>query len=183
MTRPTDAELADWLDAQHRESRHERLNRLRFVVDEFGAPRHLLLPGGFLTLRAFEEAKSCFVNGDFIGCILLSQLGLERLIGGLFRLSGRDDLERAGFADLLQEALQERYLSEREFEIFDGLRRMRNPYAHNRPPMHAEGLIPRVVATGKEPEELFEEDARRAIRALFSIFTRPPFAFPPDEAA
>ena len=173
-------EYKEWLKKEDKATRSLRADRLRFLVETYGEPRHLLLPGGPISFYAFEESRLCFLNGQFIGCILLSQVVLEHILDGLFKMAGRDDLERAGFQLLTREALSEGYISQNEYDAFNLLRDRRNPYVHPRDPMDKKEFVRRMVMENKAAEMLFEEDARMAIQTIFRLLSRYPFAFPGD---
>jgi hypothetical protein len=70
-------------------------------------------------------------------------------------------------------------LSEHEFNIFDRLRRARNPYAHHRSVRHEENLERRAVSTGASTEALLKDDARDVVRALIHLVSQPQFALGP----
>lgn len=178
MDKISDEELLEWLKREDEATRSFRVDRLTFLVEEFGVPRHLALPGGFIPLYAFEEARLCFLNGQFIGCILLSQIVLEYILTGLFKMAGRDDLEKASFKLLIQEALSERIISQDEYNAFDSLRTRRNPYTHYRNATDKKGISMRIVLENKEAERIFEGYARFAIQTIFRLLKRYPFAFP-----
>ena len=53
----TDQECSKGLDEEDVASRPLRLSRLAVIANEYGPPRHLLIPGGFIPIQAFEEAR------------------------------------------------------------------------------------------------------------------------------
>jgi HEPN domain-containing protein len=173
----TDDRISEFLTEEDVVSRPFRVERMKFLLNEWGEPRHLLLPGGLIAAPAFEEARLCFLNGEFIACVLLSQVVLEHVLAGALKMAGRDDLERAGFEKLLREALSEGIISGEEFEAFDSLRERRNPYVHSRHPTDAGGLVRRMTAEDRELEELFETDARLAVQTMFRLLKRGPYGF------
>lgn len=62
MEKMSDEELLEWLKKENEATRPFRVDRLRFLVEEFGEPRHLFLPGGKIPLYAFKEARLCFLD-------------------------------------------------------------------------------------------------------------------------
>src|SRR3954467_2328857 len=141
-------DLVAWLEADDADSRPYRAGRLRLLMDEYGDEAEIrLFPGGPTSALAFQEARLAYLHGLFLGCVVLCQACVEHMLAGIFRLSGRDDLNRAGFQKLLREARAERFLSEEEFELFDRLRRMPNPYAHPRAPDDADNMLRRAFRT------------------------------------
>ncbi len=176
MSRDAD-ELVAWLEADEASSRPYRAGRLRLLIDEYGDEGEIrLFPGGPASVEAFQEARLAYLHGLFLGCVVLCQVCVEHMLAGIFRMSGRDDLNRAGFQKLLREARAERFLSEDEFELFDRLRMLRNPYAHPRSPDDAESMMGRAFRTGTPFEDQVAQDAELAIVALLRLCRRAPFA-------
>src|SRR5436853_7615422 len=117
MTSPiTDDYIEQWLRNEDNASFDERQRRLRWLIDAFGQPAgYMVHHGGFISYRAFEEARRCYLYGQFIAVVLLCQIVLEHTLAGFFRAEGRNDLERDGFQRLLNEALQAGYISQQEY--------------------------------------------------------------------
>ena|SRR5579884_3592076 len=172
---PTIDELITWLDRDDAESRPHRAQRLRLLMTEYGPTERYLFFVGDISLQVFEEARLAYLNGLFIACVLLCQVCLEHMLAGLFRIAGRDDLERAGFATFLEAARNEGYISTEEFALFDHLREIRNPYTHSRPPGAPGSLRQRAILSNTHPAGLTVQDAEAAIRALLDLFRRAPF--------
>ena len=105
MKKLRNKELLEYLKNEDESTRFFRLDRLKFLINSYGQSRHLLFLGGPISAYAFEEARLSFLNGLFIGCVLLSQIVIEHFLAGLFRMGGRDDLEGVGFYKLINEAL------------------------------------------------------------------------------
>ncbi|MEE9257374.1 MAG: hypothetical protein V3V56_09435, partial [bacterium] len=134
-----------WLEDDEEKSRPYRVERLKLLVDEYGREGGRMFYGGLVSLWAFEECRLAYLHGLFLSCILASQVCVEHMLSALFRMAGRDDLERATFDSLLREARDERYLSDDEFVLFDRLRTLRNPYAHPRAPTSKDALMVRAM--------------------------------------
>ena len=173
----SDDECAQWLENEDAISRPSRLPRLVFVADEYGPPRHLLIPGGIIPSRCFEEARWCYVNGQHIGCVLLCQSMVEHMLAALFRLMGEDRIAKSGFRSICIEAEKERLITPEELELFERLRRKRNPYSHHRPPGSKDGVMRRSLTEELDFYDLLEADAQLAIEAVFGLLKRRPFAF------
>lgn len=173
-------EYTSFLEADDERSRPFRARRLELIAREFGEPRHLLLPGGWVSSYAFEEARHAYIRGMYVATVLLSQTAIEHMLAGLLRLTGMDG--RWGFRRILVLARDERLITDPEFDLFDRLRLLRNPYVHARPPLGEGTLGRRSLERGDLPEdvELMEEDATLAITALLRMIRRPPFALEAD---
>jgi hypothetical protein len=169
----------EWLDNEDIGCRQERLNRLKWLLDEYpnidisifhGAPKSYLL---------FEEARYCFVYGQHVASVLLCLSYIENTLASIFYAFGRDDLQRATVADLLEEARDGGLITECEFALFDRVRRARNPIAHFRKPANKETIEYWAVEGDMHPYEVLEQHTRTALRACFRLMAK--FSIPRGE--
>lgn len=168
------SELMAWLAEDDDASRPFRARRLKTLLEEFGEPRHLLLPGGLVSSLTFEEARRAYLHGLDVATVLLAQTTLEHMLGGLLRQVGHDG--NWGFSEILNRSRREGLITEAEFDLFDRLRVARNPYVHAKPPL-AEGTLGRRLATTDDsPYALTEADATLAITTLLRLVQRHPFS-------
>ena len=181
MTNAAFNELMARLEEDEAKSRPYRAQRLKLLLDEYGPGGIRLFYGGPVSHWAFEECRLAYLHGLFLSSILAAQVCLEHMLAGLFRMAGRDDLEGAGFGLLLKTALSESFISEAEFGLFDGLRKVRNPYAHYRAPTSKTSPLRRAIATDRAPDDLLVEDARSAVVALLRLCKRHPFCLPASD--
>ena len=179
---PARGELISWLERDEAASRPHRADRLRLLLQEYGAGRTGFFYGGEISWWAFEDATQAYLHGLFLACTIMCQVCLEHLLAGVFREAGRDDLDRATFETLLRAARNECLISEDEFTVFDRLRMLRNPYTHPRAPTGKGSLTVRAVETDTPPQDLVVQDAEFAITALLRLCRRPPFALIGDNA-
>jgi len=170
----------EWLAAEDDASRASRSPRLDFVIHAYGVPRHILIPGGFVPSRALEEAKWCFVNGQFLACILVCQVMLEGVLAGQYGLIGNDKAKEDGFKRLCDKGLAEGLISSLEHEAFTVLRQLRNSYTHPRNMDDPERIERRMMTEQRAVEEILEEDARHALLAALRLTQRYPFGFEDD---
>lgn len=173
-------ELIAVLEADEARSRPFRAHRLRLLIEEYGPQGTRIFPGGLVSYVAFEESRQAFLHGLFVSCTIMSQVSLEHMLAGLFRMAGRDDLDGASFGTLLREALNCHYLSIDEFALFDRLRVLRNPYVHSRPPLHRTSVERRALELDVSVDDVVVEDAELAITALLRLCRRPPFSIAED---
>jgi hypothetical protein len=150
---------------------------MHLLLKLFGQNESMLFFGGVVSVQAFEEMRLAYLNGLYVSCVVVSQIVIEHILAGLFNLSNRSDLEGAGFQKLTKEAIADGYISQREFDDLDRLRRLRNPYTHSRPIMHPRCVMRRAVETGDHPLELFKQDAETALAVVAALLSRRPFPF------
>jgi hypothetical protein len=172
----TDRIMREFLLEQDSLSLPYRLERLDFVVRNFGPERHLLLTG--MSAHYFQEARLCYLNGIFVATLLMVQCALEELLRGFFRLKGDDAVAgTAGFKAVIEHSLHEGFISQDEAQEMDDIRTARNPYVHPKEIAHPTSLLRRIQMANfeKDEGELMREDAEKALLCLFRLLQRAPF--------
>ena len=125
-----------------------------------------------MSLQLLEEAKYCYVYGQYVATAMLAAAFIERLIAAEFYASGRDDLERASIARLLDEAKAAGWLTGHEFSRLDRVRTLRNPLAHFRRPLADDTLLRRSIGEDREPHLILEADAREILLAALGVLAK-----------
>jgi len=161
-----------WLDNEDRRCWDDRLHRLKWIIEEYPKIDITLFHGGIKSYHLFEEARYCFVYGQYIASILLSLSYIENTLGSVFYAAGRNDLERVPISDLLKEAQKEGLISEREFSVFDKVRKIRNPITHFRKPLDRETIEYNAIESERHPYKVLEEDAKVALKANFRMMEK-----------
>ena len=162
-------------------NRTYRAKRLQDLRDE-GLPKRIYLSAGAWEITfAFHEAVTSYVNGTFVGCVLLSQACLQQILADHLTFSGEKGLANKGFKEILTKALEKGLITEPEFCLFDDLRKRRNPYTHYRSLVDKNRLAQRAMASDETMVNIMAEDAKKAILSLIHICHRPPFAEPYSE--
>ena len=167
------------MNNEDRQCRSDRLNRLKWIIEKYPSIDISLFHGGLKSYYLFEEARYCFVYGQYIASTMLSLSYIENILASVFYASGRNDLQRARLFDLLKKAKEEGLISESEFTIFNKVRKIRNPITHFRKPSDKENIEPRVVKNNRNPYELLEEDSKTALEATSRIMSK--FSIPKHE--
>ena len=158
-------------DALSLTKRTERLAQLMLL----GEPTDgRMLFGGTDCANALWEAQWSFINGLDLCAILAAQTCVEKLLAGFIELDG--ETPEGSYARLLNDATERRMISAREYQLFDRLRRTRNPYAHYRSVNDDQNTQRRAMNTGEHPDTLLQSDAQAAVHALICLVNRPPFA-------
>ena len=173
MVEVSDADLTRWLKDEDFKCYEDRLFRLKFLAEQTPTGSYWSFDG--LTGKyLFEEARYCFVYGQFLATILLGIAYLETALAASFYASGRNDLQRAPFSKLLKEALADGLISVDEYQEMNRVRNERNAYGHYRTPLHEERIECRTFnGEGFEGDELpydiIERDATAVMRLLLRI--------------
>ncbi|HWK26349.1 MAG TPA: hypothetical protein VNS09_07305 [Solirubrobacter sp.] len=153
----------------------DRAERLRWLQGHGEPAMGRMFFGGPLSAFAFHEAGVCYVAGLYLGCVLLAQTCLEHLLGGAFTFWGPEEAATYPYRRMLKEAREAQILTADEYELFDRLRKERNPYAHPRGIDDPMSLLRRAMTTGQDPEGLLQKDAREALTAVVQLVNRAPF--------
>lgn len=168
---PSTAE--QWLHAEDQGCFDERVARLEWLASKAPQRQHWLFFGGWLNQQLFEQARYCFVYGQFLGTAALGFPFVERTLAAMFYVSGRDRLAKYGKSEkLFKEALKEGWIDEEEYESLEKARRVRNPLPHFRTPLHEELPESRALRQESEPHEVVEEDAKQILEVVFRLVER-----------
>lgn len=158
-----------------------RTDRLRFLMENLGEHRHLLLPE--MAYYYFEEVRTCYINGAYVACVLLVQAAIEDILRDFFRSAGMNKFaDKSGFKQLIGTCVARKLINEEEAERIEHIRRIRNPYTHTKRIMHRTSLFKRMERLNfeKEASDLMREDAESAILSLFDLLKRYPLSFCED---
>ena len=128
--------------------------------------------GGPILPQALQELKSCFASGEFVACVLLAQVILEKLIAAHLEAKGHAELDWAPLSKLAELALADGLLTPSDLEVLRELRHLRNPYAHTRPSNHQNCISARISERRVPSQILFKEDASRAIGIVQAFLSR-----------
>jgi hypothetical protein len=161
-----------WLNNEDTVCREDRLSRLKWAIQELPDFEIAMFQGGLKSLYLFEEARYCFVYGQFFASTMLSLAFIENTLASYLFGAGRNDLKRAGAFDLLHEAKKEYIINDSEFNLLDKVRKLRNPIAHFQDPNNKERIEIRGLKDSKHPYEIIEDDAKIAISAMFKLMAR-----------
>lgn len=162
----------EWLTREDNVCRQDRLARVNWLATNGPDAQYWVFPGGPMSKYLFEEARYCFVYGQFLATIVLGLAYIEHTLAGLFYASGRNGLERAGISILLQEALACDWIGQAEFDNLQRARRIRNPVTHFRRPLHSDTIEYRTVMQDELPYTIIEEDARHVMQTVLHLLGR-----------
>lgn len=173
-------DFLDWLQNEDEVSLSARAERLRFLIDEFGDPGHLLFHGGDISLAAFEEMRWCYVNGHFVGCVVLAQVFLEH-IWSSFLYVVDEACKCNSFLALLNEIRERKWITAEEYNDLNKLRQNRNPYVHRKGFDHPKHPLRRAMDSNSNFFETTEQDAQHAVRSVFRTLRKYPFRLEADK--
>lgn len=161
-----------WLDREDAVCREGRLARLNFIASPMPVADGHMFWGGLIAKYLFEEARYCFVYGQYMAAVVLGMSFIEHTLAAEFYAAGRNDLERSSLSGLLNEAQQAGWLSENECQQLNEVRIMRNPITHFRAPGSSDTVEHRSVLLGEHPYEVLEGEARLVMQVMFRFLSR-----------
>lgn len=154
-----------WFDEQYREDRADRLIWLSQFQTEFG----LITSERLEPLSLLEEARVCFVNGNFIAALLVATSYIEQVL-----VSELEAQSIGGSRETLQKAIETARLANLFTpELLNGadqLRLIRNPLVHRKPYGHVHSLSTRFRAQDVHPNTILEADAKLALELMYGYF-------------
>jgi hypothetical protein len=180
----SDEYLKEYVNQLNEDDFEIKLERLRFLVDEFGEGHHMAFSQ--MAYYYFQEAKICYLNNAFIACVFISLAAIEDTIRGflIFYLPFTDRTEKnlneireCRLVDLLKMAKSYDMLNDKEYQSLDKLRKVRNPYQHTKTPMDKRSILMRIAETDfqKCEFEIMKDDAELAIKTLFDFIDKDVF--------
>lgn len=156
-----------------------RVTRFRHLADlgDTLGPEGTMLFGGSAVLKAWMEARSSFVLGNFTATILLCQSLVENLLAAFLHAApiGNDLPHRIAFRDTLKRCHARGLISNRDFGDLERLINLRNPLSHFRTVEDDQNLDRRALSVGNSSGELLEHDAWFAIGIAFRILAKPQY--------
>jgi hypothetical protein len=164
-----DLSVKEWLDHEDSLCREERLARLKWLVSKMPSVDYLFFRGGPISKYLFEEARYCYVYGQFLATIVIGLAFIEHTLAALFYMIGRADLERASLIKLLKEGLNYEWLTKIEFENLQHARQIRNPITHFRKPGNDDSIVKRGIIKNEHPYEIIEKDARYVMETVLKL--------------
>ncbi len=166
------AQPEEWLSHEDATCREGRVARLEWLATVLPRGEYLTFPGGLMSKFLFEEMRYCFAYGQYLATIVLGLAYIERTLAGKLYGAGRDDLERAGIAKLLEQASAFGILTDEEAAEVDRIRRTRNPVTHFRRPDDEESIEHRSVVENDHPYEVLENEARAVVQAAMKALSK-----------
>ena len=143
----------------------ERAKRIDWASSLYQSPG--LVSGEVVPLSMMEEARICFVNGQYMATVLCATSVVEHLLVAELegKLTGKPTLGisiSAAEKDQIYPAAMINDLRE--------LNGLRNPLAHWRDGSDRGTLANRYLAKRVHPDAIKEQDARRSLEVMYKFF-------------
>ena len=166
------AELIAWLETDESSSREWRARRLRHLLEAIQPHEDGMFFQGEESFYSFDEVRLAYIHGLYLATVLLSLSCIEREVAGRLYGAGWEEARGASLKKILSKAQEQGILSDAESDTFQHLRRVRNSYAHFKPPLHSSSLTRRAPDQNVLPNEVLMVDAKKAVEALGRFFKR-----------
>lgn len=164
---PAGQALVNALEASDAASRPERADRIVWA-SRHGPPEGVIV-GRLEPLRLVEEARACYVGGQFIAALLTATAFIEHTIEDELNERGFPG-DRRTFAAAIAMARAASLFPADLLDRADALRQLRNPFAHSRGDDDAHSLGTRFRERRTHPTSILEADAQEAIRLMYAFF-------------
>lgn len=154
------------LENRDLETRSKRASRVRWL--------NRVVPSGGMGMSSdtwfvFDEARFTFIDGHFVGAIVLTAAFAEHWMVGELEARGFQKKAARGLHSCIACARREALWPEFLLDRLDYLRRIRNPFVHLKESGHEHSLTHRSWNNGLQPQEVAEADARHAIETILKL--------------
>lgn len=153
------------------QSRPDRVRRWKWINEVFPKDYGLLI-----TIEAhhtFDEAKTTYVNGEFVATILLANAFLEHWLGSFLARRGYHSESRGGLKSIIDCMRTNNLLHEHLIAQIDRLRETRNPFVHAKSMEHEHRLTQRMIRERRDHLDILEADAKIAVSLMYEIVVSP----------
>ena len=159
----------DWLTREDADLLEDRAARIAWMDERIYPDEYRFEHGGLLTVSLFDEMRYCFAYSQFIAAGLVGLAYIERRLAARFYAAGRNDLQRAALAELLDAALSSGLINQDQYEELERIRNARNAYAHFRRPGREDSVEIRALEEDDSFYSVIEQDATAIVEAALWI--------------
>jgi HEPN domain-containing protein len=153
-----------------------RFHQLADLSTELGSSGTMIY-GGETAYRAWIEARSSFVHGNYVATVMLCQGLAEHALAArlAFGLGAEELPKRIAFRETLRRCLEHSSIPGPLAGDLERLMSLRNPLSHYRGPDDSSNLLRRAIETGIPPEDHLIGDASFAISVAVRLLALPGF--------
>jgi hypothetical protein len=170
--------LQSAIEKYHRDTAASKVERLRWLNTVF--PRGAAMFIGLESWIVFNEAKMTFLDGHFVGTMLLACSIVESVFADTLRRKGFEKESKNGLKKIIKCLRAHGLVDNLLLDKAEALRRKRNPFVHFQlgtlepgAPPNPDSMLMRVLAPGTpNPFDLIDQDARDALSLMYQVLTR-----------
>jgi len=126
--------------------------------------------GSVEVIHLLQEARNCFVEGQYIATLILATSVIEHLIIEEFLDKKVAFDSKINFKQTIAKAREEELFNSELLDGADKLRLIRNPYAHRQIKDASNTLGSRFVENNSHPISIVEADAKEALIVMYGHF-------------
>jgi hypothetical protein len=167
-----DRKSGGWLSDSNQVFSKKGANRLEWLVNQTPRSSHWVFPGGSVTINLFEAASYCFVNGQFLGAMVMGLSYIEHTLAGLFLAAGRKELENAGVEVLAREALSLALLNQKDFDIIKEAAQKRDAKLSFSRSVGRGSDESRIIEEDEKDSAVYEEDGRKVMSVVIRLLDK-----------
>lgn len=145
---------------------------MEWLVSQTPRSSHWVFPGGTVTINLFEAASYCFVNGQFLGAMVMGLSYIEHTLAGLFAAAGRKELENAGVEVLAREAMSLALLKQKDFDIIKEATKKRDAKLSLRRSVGGQADENSVIEEDAQESAVYEEDGRQVMSVVIRLLDK-----------
>ena len=158
-------------------------SRLEFLIKHYKEQDQVISPDVYY---CFEEAKHTYMMGDFVACIIMCAVVIERRLAKLLEYPVYDPIDKNSAVSetgykILKPAFKNNIINQELFRELEKLFELRNNYVHGvskENPKNKKGTRPQMkdpikhafVWTDQDYGKELEDDAQFAIKTLFRVW-------------
>jgi hypothetical protein len=117
-----------------------------------------------------DEARRCFVHGQYVATLMLAASFIEHKLSDALRSKALVK-DSPSFASAIELAGSNQLFPSDLLVRTERIRQIRNPFAHRKPDNHQHSLGNRFLSQGVHPQTVIESDAALAIQAMYEYFS------------
>lgn len=145
----------------------ERAERIRWLSTVIPQNSGYMMP--LESMKVFQEAKDCFVYGQYVATVVLSASFVEHWLGSILIARGAQKVSAQGLAAIIGHCRENDLLPAVLCDKVDALRKIRNPFVHLKSFDHPHGLGQRMLKQRTHPDTILEADSKEALVAMYSV--------------
>jgi hypothetical protein len=172
MSTDLERKSGNWLSATNKVFSEKGSNRLEWLVSQTPRSSHWVFPGGTVTINLFEAASYCFVNGQFLGAMVMGLSYIEHTLASLFAAAGRKELENSEVEVLAREAMSLALLKQKDFDIIKDATKKRNAKFASRRFVGMQNAENPMVEEDERDSAIYEEDGRKVMSVVIRLLDK-----------
>ena len=173
----SDTQLLQLLLADLHDDLPGRIRRFRYLTDLSGAlgQSGTMIFGGTPAFAAFTEARSSFVNGNFVATIVLCQGLAEHVLASVLHVVGESLPARINFDETLKRCHARQLITDVDVTDLRRLMNLRNPLSHFRTVDDQQHIDRRAIDAREHPNDMLGNDAHFAVAIVIRLLAKSPF--------